>query len=83
MLILSGTHQPSSGDDESVFTQLSEERLDQSLFASVGSRRLVSPVGLTSPQLLTADMEKIRQTLTQHSVKPLKCEDLSQAGSDC
>lgn len=56
-MVLNGTHQPSSGDDESVFAQLSEERLLQFLSSSTVSWRLISPVSLTNPQLLTGDTE--------------------------
>lgn len=57
MFILNGTHQPSSCDDESIFARLREERLHRFLFAYTDSLRLVSPVGLTNPQLVTGDTE--------------------------
>lgn len=57
------THQPSSGDDESVSAGLAEERLSRGLSFPTEAGGLVPPVGLTDPQLLTGDAqtEKVRQ----------------------
>lgn len=63
-LLLNGTHQPSSGDDESVFARLGEERLCRFLFASTESWKLVSPVCLTNPQLLTGDTQTTTNSYT-------------------